>query len=173
MNASGVGIGAVLSVVRDGRELPVAYYSRKLSQAELNYAITELECLAIVASMQHFAVYLMGVPFTVETDHKALSFINSAKTLTGSLARWALLLQEFDFKICYHPGSKIQMLIPFLVSFPRMFPDEQLHFFLRWGRCCATMNTDKTSYACICVCLNHDLSCIHLPLSLPFGYFLC
>ena len=31
---------------------------------------------------------------------------NSAKTLTGRLARWALLLQEFDFKIRYRPGSK-------------------------------------------------------------------
>ena len=68
-DASGVGIsavidsrvtlGAVLSVVRDGRELQVTYYSCKLSQAKQNYAITELECLAIVASN----TALRGIPY--------------------------------------------------------------------------------------------------------------
>ena len=42
-DASGVGIGAVLSVLRDGCECPVAYCSQKLSPAERNYAISELE----------------------------------------------------------------------------------------------------------------------------------
>ena len=41
----------------------------------------------------------------VETDHKALSFLISARTLTGHLVWWALLLQEFDFTIKYRPGS--------------------------------------------------------------------
>ena len=71
---------------------PVAYYSRELSPAECNYAISELECLAIVVSIQHFAVYLTGVHFTVETNHKALSYLNSTRTLIGHLAQWALLL---------------------------------------------------------------------------------
>ena len=106
MDASSVGIDAVLSVQHDGCERPVAHYSQKLSPAECNYAISELKCLAIVASIQHFAVYLMGVHFRVETDHKAMSFLNCARTLTGRLAWWALLLKEFDFTIKYCPGSK-------------------------------------------------------------------
>ena len=43
-DASGTGIGAVLSVVRNDEEFPVAFYSRQLRGAELNYSATELEC---------------------------------------------------------------------------------------------------------------------------------
>ena len=102
-DASGIGIGTVLSVLRDRCERPVTYYRWKLSLAERNYAISEIEFLAIVAAIQHFTVYLMGVHFTVETDHMALSFLNSSK---HRLARWALLLQEYNLTIKYRPGSR-------------------------------------------------------------------
>ena len=105
-DASGTGVGSVLTVSRDSSEHPVAYYSRKLSPAEKNYSVMELEALAVVASIQHFDVYLYGTTFTVVTDHRALTFLVSAKLLTG---RWALLLQTFQFKIVYRPGSKNQL----------------------------------------------------------------
>ena len=73
----------MLTVSRDGSEHPVAYYSRKLSPAEKNYSVTELEALAVVASSQHFDVYLYGTTFMVVTDHRALTFLESAKLLTG------------------------------------------------------------------------------------------
>jgi len=107
-DASSVGIGAVLSVTRGSRDHPVAYFSRKLSKAERNYSATELEGLAIVASIQHFSVYLFGTHFSVVTDHRALSFLTSSKLQSGRLARWALLLQEYSFTVKYRPGSQNQ-----------------------------------------------------------------
>ena len=65
--ASGLGIGAVLSVERDGEEIPVGYFSKKLSPSEQKYSVTELECLAVVKAANHFAVYLWGRSFTVVT----------------------------------------------------------------------------------------------------------
>ena len=103
-DASGVGVGAVLNVVRNKQELPVAFYSRKLLPRERCYAATELEGLAVVDSILHFDAYLATHPFTLETDHRALLFLNSAKQTNGRLARWALKLQPFSFSIKYKPG---------------------------------------------------------------------
>ena len=84
-DASGIGIGAVLSVLRDGDEFPVAYYSRKLQPRERNYSASELEGLAVVNSVVHFDAYLLTHQFTLETDHRALTFLNEAKHSNGRL----------------------------------------------------------------------------------------
>ena len=103
-DASGVRIGAVLSVSREGVVLPVAIYSKKLQPREWKYGATELEGLAVVAAVSHFDAYLVTHRFTIETDHRALTFLNSANHTNGRLARWALRLQPFMFDIRYHPG---------------------------------------------------------------------
>ena len=103
-DASGRGVGAILSVVRDGQELPVAYFSRKLKPREMKYSATELEGLAVVNAVQHFDVYLVTHPFVVVTDHRALVFLNSSRHANGRLARWALALQPYSFTVEYRPG---------------------------------------------------------------------
>ena len=105
-DASGEGVGAVLSMQRDNEELPVGFFSKKLSPAESRYSITELECLAVVRAIDHFAVYLWGRPFTVVTDHQALQYLDSSRHLNSRLTRLALQLQQHSFKIAYRPGSK-------------------------------------------------------------------
>ena len=54
--------------------------------------------------IQHFGYYLVGRRFTVETDHRAVQFLQSARHVNGRLSRWALMLQPYDFKIRYRPG---------------------------------------------------------------------
>ena len=105
-DASGVGIGAVLSVLRQDVEYPVAFYSKKLLQRERKYAASELEALAVVVAITHFEAYLITHPFTVVTDHRALTFLNSAHLQNSRLARWAMKLQPFIFDIRYRPGSQ-------------------------------------------------------------------
>ncbi len=103
-DASGTGLGAVLNVVRGGDELVIAFWSRRLLPRERNYSASELECLAIVDSIIHFAPYLRPVSFVVETDHKALSFLQSANFCNGRLARWAMKLMPYSFNVKYPPG---------------------------------------------------------------------
>ena len=103
-DASGSGIGATLNVVRDGKKMPVAFYSKQLQGAQHHYSATELEGLAMFRSINFFAHYLYGDRFEVVTDHKALvSFLHS-RVLNRRLHGWVLQLLEFDFTVQYRPG---------------------------------------------------------------------
>ena len=57
--------------------LPVAYVSRRLNEHELNYAVQELESLAIVYSVKSFCHYLLGSPFEIKVmgDHQSLQYL--------------------------------------------------------------------------------------------------
>ena len=108
-DASGIGIGAVLSQVKeDGKKQPIAYYSRKMKPAETRYSVTEQECLAVVESVRHFKVYLSGAPFTIMTDHRSLIYLDRMKDESGRLTRWSLSLQPYLFNIVHRLGVKHQ-----------------------------------------------------------------
>ena len=40
------------------------------------------------------------------TDHQPLKWLMESDKLTEKLARWALLLQEYDFEVVYKAGAK-------------------------------------------------------------------
>ena len=76
-DASDMGVGAVLSQLdEEGADHPVAYYSRTLLAREQKYATIEKECLAITLATQAFRVYLLGRPFIIQTDRRALEWLD-------------------------------------------------------------------------------------------------
>ena len=88
-DASKFGLGAILSQYQEDQKLhPVAYASRSVSATEANYAITDLETLAVVWAVTHFRYYLYGHKVTIITDHAAVKAILGAPNLTGKHARW-------------------------------------------------------------------------------------
>ena len=68
-DASNTALGVVLSQCNEDGEHPVAYASRLLKGAELNYSATEKEMLGVVWGIKYFRCYLYGRKFTVLTDH--------------------------------------------------------------------------------------------------------
>lgn len=104
-DASEDGIGAVLLQLENDEKLPVAYASRKLQDRERSYAVIEKECLAVVWGVQKFHQYLYGHEFLLETDHQPLTCLDKSKTENSRLMRWALLLQQYRFRIVTIKGS--------------------------------------------------------------------
>ena len=107
-DASGTGLGAVLSQQDGKEEYVVAYASRTLSPAEKNYGITEKECLAIIWAVKYFRHYLYGSKFTIITDHSALKWLlnSSGETANRRLERWKITLSEYEYDIKYRKGTK-------------------------------------------------------------------
>lgn len=105
-DASSFAIGVVLSQ-RDahGKEEILYCYSRCITEAEKNYSVTEKELLAVVKGIQNFRHYLLGTSFILNTDHKALEHLNTAKNDNSRLLRWAMVLQECDFVSKYIKGD--------------------------------------------------------------------
>ncbi|XP_064081439.1 uncharacterized protein LOC135198014 [Macrobrachium nipponense] len=104
-DASSTGLGAVLLQEHDNEKWPVFYASRKLSEVEQRYAVIERECLAVVWATKKFYPYLYGKQFILETNHRPLTYLDTAKPLNGRLMRWALHLQQFQMSIHYIEGS--------------------------------------------------------------------
>ncbi|RAL67224.1 hypothetical protein DID88_007999 [Monilinia fructigena] len=68
-DSSDFAIGAVLSQPGQNEKYqPIAFYSRKLSPAELNYEIYDKELLAIVDAFREWRVYLEGSKYTVQVS---------------------------------------------------------------------------------------------------------
>jgi len=99
------GIGAVLMQEHPEGKRVIAYASRQLKTHEKNYSATMLERLASAWAVRYFHTYLAGKRFILYTDHKpnvALQTKQAQKTL-DSLQQ---LLNEYDFRLVYHPGPE-------------------------------------------------------------------
>jgi transposase InsO family protein len=110
-DASGRATGAVLTQKNlvEGKVVwkPVAFLSKKMTPAELNYTTGDQEMLAIVQAFKEWRHYLEAPMETVRvlTDHEALKSFMGTKTLNRRQARWAETLAAFDFVIEYRAGK--------------------------------------------------------------------
>ena len=102
-DASDVACGAVLSIMVEGVERPVAFFSRVLNPAQRNYCPTRRELLAVVAALQHFRHYLLGANVVLRTDHHSLKWLRTFKRPEGILARWIETLAEFKYEVEHRP----------------------------------------------------------------------
>jgi hypothetical protein len=68
-DASSTQLGAVIT--QDNK--PIAIFSRKLSETQQKYSVTEIELLAMVETLKEFKGMLWGQDIKVYTDHKNLT----------------------------------------------------------------------------------------------------
>ncbi|KAJ9528859.1 hypothetical protein QJQ45_000103 [Haematococcus lacustris] len=114
-DASLEGIGAVL--MQDG--YPLAYYSRKLIPAEINYTTGEQELLALVSACQQWRCYLEGVPFTLKSSDSMFQVgdrvLLSTMNLRNMVGKARKLLPRYvgPFRIEAHVGrDAVKLTLP-------------------------------------------------------------
>ena len=85
VDCSDYALGGCLSQIDNQQKLrPVAYFSRRLNSAEINYPIHDKEMLAIISCLQEWQAELKSVarPFKILTDHKNLNYFTTKRLLT-------------------------------------------------------------------------------------------
>ena len=97
-DASHYQLGGVIS--QDGK--PIAFYSRKLNDAQTRYTTTERELLSIVETLKEYRNILLGHEIEVFTDHKNLVYKHFN---TERVMRWRLIIEEFGPKLTYIKGE--------------------------------------------------------------------
>ena len=120
-DASGTGIGAVLSQTIDNEEHPVIFVSRKLLKHEMNYATVEKEALAVKWAIHHLRYYLWGRKFLLVTDHAPLKWMYRNKDKNDRITRWFLELQDYNFTVEHRPGKEI----PHADALSRQYEEEE------------------------------------------------
>lgn len=111
VDASPVGLGAVICHGQGKTERPVAFASRTLTEAERNYSQIDREALAIIYGIKKFHYYLYGRKFVLFSDNQPLCHILGSRKGLPSLAaarilRWAIELTNYTFEVRHRPGSK-------------------------------------------------------------------
>ena len=106
------GLGACLIQQHKGKDQPIAFASKSLTDVETWYTNIERELLAIVFACQCFSTYLLGRSFIAESDNKPLEVI-AMKNLANApphLQRMLLELQRYNVTIKYCPGAEMQLV---------------------------------------------------------------
>lgn len=106
VDASQRAVGGTLTQLdENGNDRVVAYFSKKLADAEVRYTANERELLGLVYFLKRFRCYLEGSTFEVFTDNQVLKHFFTKPTLNRREARWLDLFAQFGItKVTLKPG---------------------------------------------------------------------
>ena len=120
-DASNYSIGAVLYQVIKNETRYIGFMARSLSTSEKNYSTTKRELLAVIFALKKFHPFLWGNPFTLYTDHKALTYLHTQPVANAMMINWLDTILDYNFKIIHRPS--IQNILPDALS--RLFEPEK------------------------------------------------
>ena len=110
-------IGAMLAQ-ESGRkaEHAVYYLSKKLLPYETNYSLVEKTCLAVIWATKKLRHYFHSYQVQAVSRHNPLRYLQQTPSLTGKLARWLVLLTEFDINYVARKVIKGRAVADFLAQ---------------------------------------------------------
>ena len=98
-DASNYQLGAIITQ----NNLPVAFFSKKLTPTQRRYSTIEQEMLAIVSTLKEYRNFLLGAEIVIYTDHKNLL---SDNTINNRVFRWKATIEEYGPTLMYIKGHK-------------------------------------------------------------------
>ena len=132
MDASGKGLGAVLSQKQDdGRYHPVAYASQTMNETKQQFHSNKQEFLALkLAVTEQFYEYLTPYgknrnEFVVCMDNNPLTYIFSSAHLDAAGHRWVASLANYNFSLEFQKG-KDNTVADFLSCMENCLPKEEV-----------------------------------------------
>ncbi|XP_050944019.1 uncharacterized protein LOC127150362 [Cucumis melo] len=112
-------LGTLLAQEQEkGKERALYYLSKTLVGAEVNYSPIEKMCLALFFAIDKLRHYMQA--FTVHLVVKAdpIKYVLSRPIISGCLAKWAVILQQYDIVYISQKAIKGQALVDFLAYHP-------------------------------------------------------
>ena len=80
----------------------IVFALKTLQAGQQNYPASKRELLAIIFAIRKFCSYVFGQKFRVETDHKALVYLNLSTKFM--ILDWLDFLLDYNFYIVYQKG---------------------------------------------------------------------
>ena len=106
----------------EGKETALYYLSRTLVGAELKYSPIEKICLLLIFAIQKLRHYMQAYMVQVISKADPIKYILSRPVLNGRLAKWAMILKQYDLVYVPQRAVKGQALADFLADHP--IPDD-------------------------------------------------
>lgn len=104
--------------------------SRKTTEAEKKLHSYELKVLATVNAIKKFRIYLQELKFKLVTDCEAFKKTLHKQDIPPKIARWALLLEEFDYEVKHRPAQRLRH-VDALSRYPIMIVDGRISLMIR------------------------------------------
>jgi len=99
-------MGAMLAQTINKEERAIYYISKKFQGYEVKYTQVEKSCLALVWATKKLRHYMLAHPVEVYAKMDPIKYLFEKPVLNGRMARWTLMLSEFELK--YTPLKAIK-----------------------------------------------------------------
>ena len=104
------------------KEQAIYYLSKNFTSNEAMYTLLEKTCCALTWVAQKLKHYFLSYTTYLISRMDPLKYIFQKTMPTGRLAKWQILLTEFDFVYVTRTAMKTQALVDYLAEYP--FDDE-------------------------------------------------
>ena len=101
-----------------GKERAFYYLSQTLNGAELNYSPIEKMCLALFFAIDKLEHNMQAYTVCLIAKADPIKYVLSRPVVSGRIARWAVLLQQYDLAYVPQKAVKGQALSDFLDDHP-------------------------------------------------------